>query len=84
MCPFRASIQEVAPIMSRTMNKQDVPELTVLAARLDLIRKRHRALILETRAMIAAELDGEFDDPFEEMVEAEELHLVEAAEMGRL
>jgi len=70
--------------MGRKTSKQATDAHTGLAARLELIRKRHRELILETRAMIAAELDGEFDDPFEEMAEADELQLVEAAEMGRL
>ncbi len=70
--------------MGRRTKKQAGKETNVLAARLDLIRKRHRELILETRAMIAAELADGFEDPFEEMVEAEELHLVESAEMGRL
>jgi hypothetical protein len=34
--------------------------------------------------MIAAEMACDFDDPFEAMVEADELQLVEAAETGRL
>ncbi len=70
--------------MGRRTKTQVGTEAQVMAARLDLIRKRHRELILETRAMIAAELADGFDDPFEEMVEAEELHLVESAELGRL
>ncbi len=70
--------------MGRKLKHQDGTQTNVLAARLDLIRKRHRELILETRAMIAAELADGFEDPFEEMVEAEELHLVESAELGRI
>jgi hypothetical protein len=70
--------------MGRKTKQQAVSTTDVVAARLDLIRRRHRELILETRAMIAAELADGFGDPFEDMVEAEELHLVEAAEMGRL
>jgi len=70
--------------MRRKTKKQAGTEMTVQAARLDLIRRRHQELILQTRAMIAAELADGFGDPFEDMVEAEELHMVEAAEMGRL
>ena len=70
--------------MGRKMKQHDMNEMTVQASRLDLIRRRHQELILETRAMIAAEIADGVGDPFEDMVEAEELHLVEAAEMGRL
>ena len=70
--------------MGRKTKQQAASTTDVVAARLDLIRRRHRELILQTRAMIAAELADGFEDPFEDMVETEELHLVEAAEMGRL
>ena len=70
--------------MARKTNKPQTSGMDVAAARLDLIRKRHQALILSTRAMIAAEMSSDFDDPFEAMVEADELQLVEAAETGRL
>jgi hypothetical protein len=70
--------------MRRTMKKQAETEPTVQTGRLDLIRRRHRELILETRAMIAAEIADGAEDPFEDMAEADELHLVEAAELGRL
>ncbi len=70
--------------MGRKMKKQAGTQKNALATRLDLIRKRHRELILETRAMIAAELADGTEDPFEEMAEAEELHLVESAELGRI
>jgi hypothetical protein len=70
--------------MRRKTKKHVATEMDVQAARLDLIRKRHQELILQTRAMIAAELSDGFDDPFEDMVEAEELHLVESAELGRI
>lgn len=70
--------------MARKSDKKQPSGLDIAAARLDLIRRRHQALILQTRAMIAAEMASDFDDPFEAMVEADELQLVEAAETGRL
>ena len=70
--------------MARKSTKQQPSGMDVVAARLDLIRKRHQALILQTRAMIAAEMASDFDDPFEAMVEADELQLVEAHETDRL
>jgi hypothetical protein len=75
---------EVEVTMGRKTKQDAGNESAVQAARLDLIRRRYKELILETRAMIAAEIADGFGDPFEDMVEAEELHLVESAEMGRL
>ena len=51
-----------------------------LTARLALIRKRYHELILQPREMIAADLDGEFDDA----PESEELELVAAADSDEL
>jgi len=46
--------------------------------RLELIRARHRALIIEPRAMIAADFDHEFGDAFDDL---EEVEMVEVGEM---
>ena len=45
--------------------------------RLQLIRERHRKLILEPREMIAADLDDGTEDVLGAMQEAEESRLVE-------
>jgi hypothetical protein len=54
-----------------------------LIDRLELIRKRHRALILEPRENVASEIDAEYEEEFDEMfddsVQVEEL--VEVEEM---
>jgi hypothetical protein len=47
--------------------------------RLELIRQRHQALILQPREALADEYDGEFEDPFDEFDDADRLELVEAA-----
>jgi len=52
------------------------------AARLDLIRRRHRELILQPRALIAADLDADLDDPMEEL--SEELEMAQMVESGRV
>ena len=49
-------------------------------ARLALIRKRHRQLILQPRELIAAHLDEEFD----EMVEADDFEVRQTVEPNRL
>lgn len=49
-------------------------------ARLALIRKRHRELILHQRELIAADLDSEFDDAFDDGAELEELQLAEVVQ----
>jgi hypothetical protein len=57
----------------------------VRAARLELIRKRHRALILNPReSLAAAELDCGFDDALDDQFESEELRLQEAFSMDRI
>ena len=52
-----------------------------LIDRLELIKKRHRALILEPRENVASEIDAEYEEDFDEMfdedVEVEELVEVE-------
>ncbi|MGD2175195.1 MAG: hypothetical protein PVJ27_07315 [Candidatus Brocadiaceae bacterium] len=55
-----------------------------LAERLEVIRRRHKELILQPREAIATDLAHEFGMPLDELSEADELELVEAAETGRL
>jgi len=55
-----------------------------LADRLELIRKRHRALILEPRKAIADELDEEFDDPFAGPLADEGLELAQVADFEHI
>jgi hypothetical protein len=53
------------------------------AARLALIKRRHRELILGPRERIAADCGDEFDDPFDELLDADQMELVEAVQLGR-
>ncbi|MHC5033719.1 MAG: hypothetical protein ACYTFZ_01620 [Planctomycetota bacterium] len=48
-------------------------------SRLELIRQRHRKLILEPRAAIAADFGHEFEDRFDDILEADELEYAQAA-----
>ena len=52
----------------------------LIEARLRLIRKRHRELILQPRELIAADLASEFDDRFEEDAEPKEVPVGEFAQ----
>ncbi len=52
--------------------------------RLALIKRRHRKLVVEPRALLASDVDVDLDDPFGEMEEAEEMNLLEAAGLGSL
>ncbi len=56
----------------------------VIEARLEMIRKRHRELILLPREVIAADLDSEFDDAFDGVTEAEELQLAQVVQSEQL
>jgi len=47
--------------------------------RLELIRQRHQALILQTREARIGEYEGEFGDTFDEFDEADRLELAQAA-----
>ncbi len=70
---------EVSAVSSE---KQRGQEKDRLAARLEMIRRRHRKLILEPREAIAAELDEDaFGNPLDEMSEADELELMEASDV---
>ena len=52
-----------------------------LENRLELIRQRHRALIIEPRKEIADDLNAEFDDPFEDAFEEGSVDFAELAEI---
>lgn len=68
--------------VSAVSGKKETDRLT---ARLEMIRRRHRKLILEPREAIAAELDEDsFDDPLDEMTEADELELMQASDVRDL
>jgi hypothetical protein len=54
------------------------------AARLELIRKRHQALILDPRKEIAADLDVETDHPLEDLMQEERLDFAEMIEVESL
>ena len=50
-------------------------------SRLELIKKRHRELILKPRQSIAADFNDEFGDPFEEILEGKAVELAEAVDV---
>ena len=52
-------------------------------SRLELIRKRHRELILKPRQSIVADFNDEFGNPFEEILEGEAVELAEAVDVER-
>ncbi|MHC4481389.1 MAG: hypothetical protein ACYS8K_04305 [Planctomycetota bacterium] len=52
-------------------------------ARLALIRQRHRKLILEPRAAIATDFDREFEDGFDDVLEADQLEVAQAVELSQ-
>jgi hypothetical protein len=54
-----------------------------MAARLELIRNRHRELILQPRELVMGSLSDDAEYSLDEMGESEELELVEAR-MGEL
>ena len=69
-----------AVVVARQKSSTKNPSRTdILSQRLELIKKRHRELILHPREMIAADLDSDFDS-FEE-AEGEELQLAEAGQL---
>jgi hypothetical protein len=47
----------------------------LLQSRLELIRERHKALIVRTREMIAADFDHEFGNSFDEMEDVEQVEM---------
>jgi hypothetical protein len=50
---------------------------------LALIRQRHRKLILEPRAAIATDFDREFEDGFDDVLEADQLEVAQAVELSQ-
>ena len=64
-------------------NKQQETAQGLLARRLELIRKRHRQLILEPREVIAADFAADLDDVLGDLLEPEELELANATAVDR-
>ena len=64
--------------------KDDVPALRSSSSRLELIKRRHEELILKPRATIAADLSSELDDPYEELVGADQMELADTADAVHL
>jgi hypothetical protein len=56
------------------------PAQVAPASRLELIRKRHRELILKPRQSIAADFNDEFGDPFEEILEGDQVEMAETVD----
>jgi hypothetical protein len=52
----------------------------LLRSRLELIRQRHRALIVQTREMIAADFDHEFGDAFDETEDLDQVEMGDLVE----
>jgi hypothetical protein len=72
------------------MARRSKAEKAVLAGplgmteRLALIKRRHRELILRAREAVAADFTNELDDPYEDVLGADEVEMVEAVGTGRL
>ncbi len=60
------------------------PGQNALGSRLELIKRRHRELILQPRKIIAADLNDEFGNPFEDLLEVEQFEYAEPAGIGQL
>ncbi len=71
--------------MAGKKNKKKQQEVAdgLLARRLELIRKRHRQLILEPREVIAADFAADLDEVLGDLFEPEELELAEATTASR-
>jgi hypothetical protein len=59
--------------------KQEESVQDLLTRRLDLIKRRHRELILEPREAIAADMAADVEDTLDEFLETEALELAKAA-----
>ena len=70
--------------MARTRKTGAKAPKVGLADRLELIRKRHRTLILEPRKALADEMDEEFDDLFAGSLADDGLELAHVAELERI
>ncbi len=64
--------------MSRSKSKGRKPDSR---SRLELIRKRHRELILSRRDMFADDVDDY--DPFEDLADSDELAFADTVSVGR-
>ena len=51
---------------------------------MELIRQRHNKLILQPRAAIAADMNDELGDPFEDPLAIDRLEYVELSDLSRL
>ncbi|NLW49237.1 MAG: hypothetical protein GXY85_00140 [Candidatus Brocadiaceae bacterium] len=49
-------------------------------SRLELIKKRHRELILKPRESIAADFNDEFGDPFDDVLDGDPIEVPETME----
>ncbi len=76
--------KETVAVARRKKSKSGTTQGSTAGSRLELIRKRHHELILQTRELIAADLDDEFEDGFSEAEEVEELEFAEASNADSL
>ena len=67
----------------KKMKKQEQSVQDLLTRRLDLIKRRHRELILEPRKAIAADLAADVEDTPDEFLESEALELARAASSSK-
>ena len=67
----------------KNKTKQRETAQRLLARRLELIRKRHRQLILEPREVIAADFDADLDGVLGDLLEPEELELANATAVAK-
>jgi hypothetical protein len=67
----------------RSQKGKDGAAASAPRSRLELIKQRHRELILRPRESLASDYGHEFEDPFDHVLEADELE-TEAMSLGRL
>jgi hypothetical protein len=77
-------MQEAVFVARKTKKQRRQSREEAFEARLALIRKRHRELILRQRELIAADLASEFDDALDDGAELEELELAQAVQSETL
>lgn len=73
--------------MARRCMKSEVTGAMTAApsSRLDLIKKRHQELILKPREALAADVSSEdHDDPFDELLGADQMEMADVVTTGRL
>jgi hypothetical protein len=64
--------------------REDVTGSPEATSRLALIKRRHRELILKPREVIAADFGDELDDPFEEILDADQMEVSEPVDAVQL